>query len=1157
MSGNDLTKFQKDSVESIMKHFYPDPDKEGNTNTSKYLLADEVGLGKTLVARGVIEEVRKKWAGDKKEGEVFYVCGNLQLAQQNLRKLESYREMHILKDFMYKFKTDRLSMLFLQTLYMKEWISVISRIMEIEKCLNKLCSDGLYESFKDAFTQSRWAKYNVGKLKKNTIDKLKGKLNFNPEEIKEFKDDLTFINSGNKYMETTIAQIIMELHEISKKQEPENQETQDLINIKSPVYTLTPKTSLDNSGSGCFIERFAVGYYVYRNYVNSKINNHDEDAGKYIDVIIEYVRGTKGDKNGEKIEKIRKHIKYIFGLSNEYVYVEPDDEIRVLPVIKSLVNKIVKEKIIPDVGNFNEDYFKDKETFKKKIADNVLNAFKTALFNDKKTDEETGKEYLVIIDEFQNYSSIFETDYNKKTKNSKLSNEKKLLEEFLNVDNNANTKVLLLSATPFHYTTELKKQNKGDIKNSPEGVEYYLEVILKYIMGDKFGDWETLINARNKAIYENKENFVKTTTAAIQDLMRNCGISRVERKQVLNGENQKYKKYISLFEKCDEKKKIELIKNDLQEQLGQELYEFYDEFYDDFEEADEGKSDNKAKNDKVKISLQYITDTPWVCSFGEGYENIKSEYENLILEYDSINKYEEIKTENLKFNLLMDYLFKDGVEKLLFIPPSCPHYPLKGIFEDFDKDKFFSKTLIFAKYYHTTNSLGGMLSYFSEQKNYSSLPKEKKTFKYWEENEKYEYIKDEPIKDGYIDDVKKISDTDLNKILGDQIKEEIKRYRDLKKDEKYNYNSIIKDNRMYEDNKTIFMCGSLVAYVFDRFGESITCYNDSFNNKGLEPAIRKLYKYFFGKEAYMIITTCDGDCYFDKIHRYCADGNIRAVLDEYLFLEKEDDNNNTKDLTIFINSINSLGFNQETKSVCLCPNYINKVKCNLRNSFAYCAKGEDAKNVESSEESIEKKRATFQSPFRPFVYVSTQFGAEGFDFHWYCRNVVHWVPERNPEKMQQKEGRIDRYHCHYVRQNIARDYAKDNNEEQSYGEWADKVWPDMFDKARDMFNEARKKYSENTSNKNNVNALLRPDWIYEGKDKSKIYSTLNVYNVFPPASREERIYNTSRKNVGLYRLIFGSDDNSWNNNDSLPENADNFTEDCFIDLYPYPDKNKE
>ena len=100
-SGNDLTKFQKDSVKSIMKHFYPDkegntnaskdlladvdylentlvergviesvgsikkhfcPDKKGNTNTSKYLLADEVGLGKTLVARGVIEEVREKYS---------------------------------------------------------------------------------------------------------------------------------------------------------------------------------------------------------------------------------------------------------------------------------------------------------------------------------------------------------------------------------------------------------------------------------------------------------------------------------------------------------------------------------------------------------------------------------------------------------------------------------------------------------------------------------------------------------------------------------------------------------------------------------------------------------------------------------------------------------------------------------------------------------------------------------------------------------------------------------------------------------------------------------------------------------------------------------------------------------------------------------------
>ena len=38
----------------------------------------------------------------------------------------------------------------------------------------------------------------------------------------------------------------------------------------------------------------------------------------------------------------------------------------------------------------------------------------------------------------------------------------------------------------------------------------------------------------------------------------------------------------------------------------------------------------------------------------------------------------------------------------------------------------------------------------------------------------------------------------------------------------------------------------------------------------------------------------------------------------------------------------------------------------------------------------ERVRAAFNSPFWPFVLVSTSVGQEGLDFHHYCHAITHW-----------------------------------------------------------------------------------------------------------------------------------------------------------------------
>ena len=81
-----LKGFQRDTVEYAFERLYRDPD-----STRRFLVADEVGLGKTLVARGVIAKaIDHLWEGVHKveQIDIVYICSNAQIARQNVRRLQ-------------------------------------------------------------------------------------------------------------------------------------------------------------------------------------------------------------------------------------------------------------------------------------------------------------------------------------------------------------------------------------------------------------------------------------------------------------------------------------------------------------------------------------------------------------------------------------------------------------------------------------------------------------------------------------------------------------------------------------------------------------------------------------------------------------------------------------------------------------------------------------------------------------------------------------------------------------------------------------------------------------------------------------------------------------------------------------------------------------
>src|SRR5205807_78238 len=71
----------------------------------------------------------------------------------------------------------------------------------------------------------------------------------------------------------------------------------------------------------------------------------------------------------------------------------------------------------------------------------------------------------------------------------------------------------------------------------------------------------------------------------------------------------------------------------------------------------------------------------------------------------------------------------------------------------------------------------------------------------------------------------------------------------------------------------------------------------------------------------------------------------------------------------------------------------------------------------------ERVRAAFNSPFWPWVLVTTSVGQEGLDFHRYCHQVVHWNVPATPVELEQREGRVLRFFNHAVRRNLAQQHA--------------------------------------------------------------------------------------------------------------------------------------
>ena len=279
-----------------------------------------------------------------------------------------------------------------------------------------------------------------------------------------------------------------------------------------------------------------------------------------------------------------------------------------------------------------------------------------------------------------------------------------------------------------------------------------------------------------------------------------------------------------------------------------------------------------------------------------------------------------------------------------------------------------------------------------------------------------------------------------------------------------------------------------------------------------------------------------------NVLKYSKQGNLQAVFDEYLHLLSNGlDKNNENRIEIITNKfLDSFAIGPAHYEADTFESFSSRMKggekCSplLRTHYAVSfIKGNNSLHDTNRRTKV---RNAFNSPFRPFVLTSTSIGQEGLDFHNYCRRIVHWNLPSNPIDLEQREGRINRFECLAIRQNIVK-----RGKDIKFGNEED-IWLKLFEEV------GKREKIDGCSD-------LIPYWgLTDQKKMIKIERIVPMY----PFSRDEIKYDRLMKILFLYRLTLGQSRQEqvlkllFN---KLGENKNDFNmediKDHFINLSPF------
>ncbi|MGC4091632.1 MAG: helicase-related protein [Polyangiaceae bacterium] len=249
------------------------------------------------------------------------------------------------------------------------------------------------------------------------------------------------------------------------------------------------------------------------------------------------------------------------------------------------------------------------------------------------------------------------------------------------------------------------------------------------------------------------------------------------------------------------------------------------------------------------------------------------------------------------------------------------------------------------------------------------------------------------------------------------------------------------------------------------------------------------------------------DAYWRSVLRYCVDGCLQSVLDEYthvlrdhLGLTSGDAGGRVHEIAAEVTSslllrtanlaVDDLGLSQAGRTLKIKP---RRMRCHFALRFG--DERDDDGAIETRSNSVRK---AFNSPFWPFVVATTSVGQEGLDFHTYCHAVVHWNLPSNPVDLEQREGRVHRFKGHAVRKNVAQAHFG-----EALASGAMDAWQAMFEIAE--------------RGRSNGTSDIVPYWVYTIAGGAQIERHVLAHALSKDLVRLHALL----RSLTLYRMAFG------------------------------------
>lgn len=697
---------------------------------------------------------------------------------------------------------------------------------------------------------------------------------------------------------------------------------------------------------------------------------------------------------------------------------------------------------------------------------------------------------LVVMDEFQKFSTLIDTDKASETEENMIARK-----FFANKD----TYILLLSATPYKPYTSLEELNES---NSDE----------------QYKDFHRLMDF----LYANEENAIDYKT-----IWRNYSttLKHLEKETVASISEQHHAAEEMLYHVMG---RTERSNEGIIEEIIPSLYDYLSTGdIASFVQMQHLVDRCRKMGKKVYAApVDYSKSSAFQLSFMDNYklkDRISEAWEDgagrgmakdgLLLDRNAIENYTLHDYKNARLSYLIDAIFgkgrkATGAETLLWIPPSHPYYTQQA--NVFTKNATFSKFLVFSSWGMVPKMLACLVSYEAERRllHRTRNAYHEKDAQLLKDSHKTKALSIMCTCSTYLADLYKPEEyygmplRTIKQIIRKAIRERLseyssKRINRISSLDIYQLMSAL-DHPEIEPRNIPENADEVLADM--AIGAPAMCLYRLFSRLGDEHAkehaedvAREMVAIFNSRLG---IAAVRNNCrqhsnYFQNVIDYCIEGNLQSVLDEFVHMIGEQKNPDK-----IICRIKESFIQANIQQVNTIQSFGTKSRYTMRKHFA--VDFGSGKQAEKDVDHATNLRSAFNSPFRPFVLASTSVGQEGLDFHWYCRKIVHWNLPSNPQNLEQREGRVNRYKCLSVRRNIAKLYDKIFS------------WNDMFAKASEEL-------------KGNLPEMV-PFWYlplndphFHGIKPEKIERIVPMY----PMSEDESRYARLIKVLSLYRLTMG------------------------------------